>query len=176
MTMPTVIETKRLIIREFLLDDAEFVLQLLNTEGWLKYIGDKNIHTVEESRTYLQNRLLQIYAEFGYGLWLVELKETCLPIGMCGLIKREALEHTDIGFAFLPAYEAKGYAFEAAKASLAYAFEELHLPEILAIVQENNARSIKLLERLGLQYKHNVLINQEYLCLFGISANAHLNL
>lgn len=163
----SILQTNRLLIQEFTLEETDFILRLLNTEGWLKYIGDKNIRTIEEARAYLQNSLLQLYATLGFGLWCVRLKENNTPIGVCGLIKRDTLEHTDIGFAFLPEYEQQGYAFEAAQATVAYAFQSLHLPKLLAIVKANNTRSIHLLTKIGLQFEQKIVIKDEELCLFG---------
>ena len=107
--MKTLLETERLRLREFTLSDANFVQQLVNTPSWIQFIGDRNIRTLEASQEYIQNNLQKSYEKNGYGLWLMQLKETSKPIGMCGLVNRQSLENVDIGFALLPTYERNGY-------------------------------------------------------------------
>src|SRR6201986_3267525 len=119
--MNYILETERLRVREFTLNDAAFIIELVNSPGWLKYIGDRNIKTDDKAKEYLQNGPLKSYAENGFGLSMVELKSDGTPVGMCGIIKRVALEHADIGFAFLPQYMGKGYAYEIASATLLFA-------------------------------------------------------
>ena len=96
------IESERLFLRPLTLEDDEFILQLLNTDGFIKYIGDRNVKTIEQAKNYLLNGPLKSYETNGFGLSLVELKTGRTPIGMCGLLKRDYLDHPDIGFAFLP--------------------------------------------------------------------------
>lgn len=150
--MNTIIETERLRLREFTLADTPFIIELLNTPGWLQFIGDRNIHTEEQATAYLQNGPLKSYRENGYGLWMVASKDGGMPLGMCGILKRDTLDHPDIGFAFLPRYNGQGYAYEIARATLAYAREHLDLPTICAIVAPGNERSTRLLEKIGLRY------------------------
>lgn len=149
--------TERLLIRQFDTQDAPFILELLNEPAWLRFIGDKNVRSMDDALTYLHNTPFKSYRENGYGLWMVELKDSHTPVGMCGLIKREALPSEDIGFAFLAAYNGKGYAHEAAAAVMQYATDVLQMSRLLAIANEDNARSIKLLEKLGFTYQR--LIN-----------------
>src|SRR6187549_3768173 len=99
-----VLETDRLSLREFVLDDAAFLLSLLNSPGWLKFIGDRGVHTIEDARKYIAERLVSSYRTFGFGFYVVTPKDEDIPIGMCGLVKRDTLEDVDIGFAFLPEY------------------------------------------------------------------------
>ena len=113
----TVLETKRLILRRLCADDAEFILELLNQPSFLRYIGDKGVRNTEDAIRYIQTGPVASYDRFGFGLYLVELKESDVSIGMCGLLKRETLPDVDIGFAFLPGYWSQGYAFEAAAAA-----------------------------------------------------------
>ena len=148
-----VLETDRLILRWVSLEDAEFILGLLNEPSWLQFIGDKGVRTLEDARAYILKGPVDMYSRLGFGLYLVELKESVLPIGMCGLIKRDTLEDVDIGFAFLPAYWRKGYAYEAAAAVLAYGEKVLGLNRIVAITSLDNDRSAKLLEKLGLRFE-----------------------
>jgi len=149
--MNHITSTERLNLREFTHDDAKFVIALLNSEGWIKYIGERNVKTEEDAKAYLSNGIMKGYVEKGYGFYLVELKEDKTPIGMCGLIKRDSLPHTDIGFAFLPEFEGKGYAFEAATATMILARERFKLNTILAITLPSNERCITLLEKIGLR-------------------------
>ena len=114
-----VLETDRLILRWLSTDDAEFILELLNEPSFLQYIGDKGVRTLEDARNYILNGPVDMYARLGFGLYLTELKERGVPLGICGLLKRDGLEDVDIGFAFLPRFWAKGYAYESA-AVLAY--------------------------------------------------------
>lgn len=148
-----VLETERLILRHFNVDDdASFVLTLLNDPSFLRYIGDKKVRSIEDARQYLLNGPLASYELNGFGLYLVEIKDSHTSIGMCGLLKREELPNPDIGFAYLPDYWNKGFAFEAAAAVMNNARERLKLGRILAIVNPDNYASIRLLERLGLQF------------------------
>nr|WP_315484534.1 GNAT family N-acetyltransferase [uncultured Undibacterium sp.] len=146
-----ILETVRLSLRQMSVDDAEFMLALLNDPSWLRFIGDRGVRTPGDARTYILQGAMANYARLGYGFYLVELKEAGTAIGMCGLSKRDYLDHADIGFAFLPAYCGQGYAFEAAAATLQYAQRQLHLPRILATTRLDNLSSSKLLEKLGMR-------------------------
>lgn len=167
--MEIVIETERLILRKFTLEDAPFLLELVNTPAWLQFIGDRNVHTVEEAENYLRNGNLKSYTEHGFGFYLVAIKESNEAIGMCGLVKRDSLEDIDIGFAFLPNSIGKGYGYEAASATLDYALNVLKLGRIVAIVDPQNASSIALIKKIGLKYEKMVQIstNDIELMLFG---------
>ena len=147
----TVIETARLRLEEFQLEDAAFILQLVNEPAWLAFIGDKNVHSLDDARAYLRNGPLAMYARCGHGLYRITLKSSGEAIGMCGLIRRDTLPDVDIGYALLPGHWGQGYAEEAARATLDYARDQLRLPRLLAIVTPGNARSIHLLEKLGLR-------------------------
>jgi RimJ/RimL family protein N-acetyltransferase len=149
----TTIETERLLLRQFNIDDAQFILTLLNEPSFLRYIGDKRVRDLEAARQYILNGPVASYEQNGFGLHLVELKETHTPIGMCGLLKREELPDPDIGFAFLPGFWNRGFAHEAAAAVLKEARERLKLERILAITSLDNEASSKLLERLGLRFE-----------------------
>jgi RimJ/RimL family protein N-acetyltransferase len=148
----TVLETERLSLREFTVDDAQFILTLLNEPSFLRYIGDKQVRNLDDARQYILNGPVASYERNGFGLYLVELKESYTPIGMCGFLRREELPDPDIGFAFLPEFWTKGFAFEAAAALLQDARERLRLGRILAITSLDNDASIKLLQRLGFKF------------------------
>jgi RimJ/RimL family protein N-acetyltransferase len=156
--MKYILETPRLRLREFTTEDTEFIIELLNTDGWLKFIGDRNVKTTQQAKEYLENGAIKSYFENGFGLWLVETKTDKnfkIPknlIGMCGLIKREHLENPDIGFAFLPEYEGKGFGYEIANEVISYARNFLKLPVIYAITLETNISSRKLLGKIGMKF------------------------
>ncbi|UPK72142.1 GNAT family N-acetyltransferase [Chitinophaga filiformis] len=151
-----VCETSRLIVRRFTIDDAPFIVRLLNTDIWLSYIGDRNVRGLDDARNYLVNGPLASYDRYGFGLYLVALKDEHTPVGMTGLIKRNGLEEVDIGFAFLPEYTGKGYAFEAASAVKHYALTTLQLPRVAAITTEKNEHAITLLKKIGLHHEKMV--------------------
>ncbi|MFT3910362.1 MAG: GNAT family N-acetyltransferase [Ferruginibacter sp.] len=149
--MKYILETERLTLRKFTLHDTKFIIELLNSPGWIEYIGDRDIKTTEAAKIYLQNGPLKSYELNGFGLSMVEMKDGT-PIGMCGILKRDNLENPDIGFAFLPQFMGQGFAFEIAAATIAYAKNNLKLPVIFAITLPNNKSSIKLLEKIGLRF------------------------
>ena len=169
--MKKILETERLTLREFTTDDTAFIIELVNSPGWLEFIGDRNIKTTEQAIAYLENGPIKSYRDNGYGLSLVETKDNKIPIGMCGIIKRDTLDDPDIGFAFLPEFTGKGYAFEIAAATLAHASQQLKLPVICAITVANNVNSIKLLKKIGLKFskKINFPPSNEELLLYSIS-------
>ena len=150
--MTCILDTERLRLKEFTTADTDFIIALLNSPGWLQFIGDRNVRTKEEAVHYLENGPIKSYREHGFGLWMVELKERNIPIGMCGIIAREKLDKPDIGFAFLPEHNGKGYAYEIAAATLDYAKEQLNIPVIYAITVPDNSNSIRLIEKIGLGY------------------------
>jgi RimJ/RimL family protein N-acetyltransferase len=164
-----VLETERLILRWLATEDAEFILGLLNEPSWLQFIGDKGVRTIEDARAYILKGPVDMYSRLGFGLYLVELREEGLSIGMCGLIKRDTLEDVDIGFAFLPAYWGNGYAYEAAAAVMTYGEKVLGLNRIVAITSLDNDRSAKLLEKLGLRFEKMLKLSpgSEEVKLFG---------
>jgi ribosomal-protein-alanine N-acetyltransferase len=148
-----VLATARLDLLRFSTDDAAFIVELLNEPSFLRHIGDKGVRTEADAGRYLEAGPLASYDRFGFGLWRVGLRESGEPIGMCGLLKRDALDHPDLGFAFLPRAWSKGYAFESASAVLAHARDPLGLRRVLAITSPDNVASIRLLEKLGLRFE-----------------------
>lgn len=151
-----VLETERLVLRRLSTGDSAFILGLVNEPSWLRFIGDKGVATLEDAERYIRNGPLEMYARLGFGLYLVELKESGVPIGICGLIKRETLEDVDLGFAFLPRFWGNGYAFESASATLSFGKRALGLSRIVAITSPDNVRSVKLLERLGFRFERTL--------------------
>ncbi|HMS43647.1 MAG TPA: GNAT family N-acetyltransferase [Pyrinomonadaceae bacterium] len=186
-----ILETDRLILREIVESDGEFILDLLNQPSFIKYIGDRNVRTVDEARDFIENRYRASYAEHGFGLYTVELKtetrtlvsmsnvsentladarvsalEKPIPIGICGFVKRETLPDADIGFAFLPQFEKQGFAFESANAMMIYGRDVLGLKKVLAITTKDNESSGKLLAKLGFVLEGEIENNDELLKLF----------
>ncbi len=153
-----VIHTERLSLRELSINDTLFIIELLNSEGWLKYIGDRNIKTEIQALDFIINGPIKSYNEKGYGLYLVELKNTKQAIGMCGIINRTFLNHPDIGFAFLPDFMGKGYGYEAASAVLNFAKNKLKLNKLCAITVTGNSNSIKLLKKLGFTFSEMIIL------------------
>jgi RimJ/RimL family protein N-acetyltransferase len=154
--MSKLFETPRLEIRSLTPDDASFILALFNAENWLRFLGDRNIKTLDSARNYLESIYIRSYADNGHGAWLVTKKDTGESIGLCGLFKRPYLDLPDLGYSFLPAFEGHGYAIEAASATLHYCQCHLQKTELTAIVSENNVRSVRLLEKLGFVFTEKV--------------------
>jgi len=134
-------------------DDADFIVELLNDPDWIEFIGDKHVHSRDDARRYIESALQAMVARHGLGLDIVERKSGRVPIGLCGLIKRDALEDVDLGFAFLPAWRAMGYAREASLAVLAHGARTFVLPQVAAITSMHNVRSIRLLESIGFVFQ-----------------------
>ena len=126
-----VLQTQRLTLRHFDLNDAAFIVELLNEPSWLQHIGDKGIKTSSDAERYIQDGPLAMYARLGFGLYLVELTDSGEPLGMCGLIKRDTLQDVDLGFAFLSRFWGNGYAYEAAAAVMSYAATRLRIDRIV---------------------------------------------
>ena len=150
-------KTERLTLRELRLTDAAFALRLYNEPSFLQHIGDKGVRTVEDAKQNLQQGAIASYAQHGYGMWLVENQQG-QAVGLCGLIKRDFLAETDLGYAYLPEFFGQGYAYEAATAVLAYAAEHTALKTLVAIVSPTNLASKSLLEKLGFEQDGQVLV------------------
>ena len=157
----TISETDRLRLRWLTVDDAPFIIELLNDPSFIKFIGDKGVRTIADAEKYILNGPVASYEQFGFGLNATELKDTSTPIGMCGILKRETLPHPDIGFAFLPAYRNHGYAFEAAAAVMKHARAVLHVETVLAITTPDNEASGKLLNKIGLTFDRLIRLTPE---------------
>jgi RimJ/RimL family protein N-acetyltransferase len=148
--MAVVIETKRLSLRRFTIEDAAFALELVNDPAWLRFIGDRGVRTIDDARGYI-GKVTAMYERYGFGSWVVELKTDGSLIGTCGIIKRDTLPEVDLGLAFLPQYRGQGFAYEAAAATLACGRDQFGLKRILAIVSPDNVSSIRLLVKLGMK-------------------------
>ncbi len=156
-----ILETKRLTLRRLTVDDAEFIFDLINQPSFVRYIGDKGVRTIDDARNYILTGPMASYERFGFGLYLAELKETQTPIGICGLLKREGLADVDLGFAFLPQYWNRGYAFESASAVMSYGKDVLALDRIVAITSPDNDASIKVLNKLGLAFERMIKLSED---------------
>lgn len=148
-----VLETDRLVLRRLTLNDAPFILELLNEPSFLRFIGDRGVRDLQTARQYLLKGPIASYEKFGFGLYLVFLKESGDPIGICGLLKRDTLPDADVGFAFLPAHWRKGYAAESASAILTHGRRAFGLERIVAITSPDNLASIGVLEKIGLKFE-----------------------
>lgn len=146
--MAEVLQTERLILRKLSLNDTDFIIELVNSPGWLQYIGYRNIHSTEDAIRYLKDGPLKSYEENDFGLLLIQLKTTGAPIGMCGLLKRDTLPLPDLGYALLPAYEGNGFITEATSAYLAFVAQQLQIEKLMAITSLDNEKSIRVLEKL----------------------------
>lgn len=149
-------ETERLSIRPTTEEDAELLFQLLNTPKWLQYIGDRNVKSIASAKTYIKTRIYPQFERLGYSNYTLIHKKDNQKIGSCGLYDREGLEGIDIGFALLPQYEQKGFAFEASSRLMDAAFNEFGIRSLSAITKKDNTASQKLLEKLGLQFAGTV--------------------
>ena len=166
-----VAETERLRVRWLNAGDSAFIFELVNQPSWIQYIGDKGVKTLQDAVRYIESAPVAMYKRAGFGLYMVELREGGEPIGICGLIKRDALEDVDLGFAFLPRFWRKGYAFESATAVMCYGRKVLGLRRIVAILSPDNHRSSRLLEKLGFSYERTVRLqpDDEALKLYAIA-------
>ena len=145
-------ETPRTLLRLLAEDDAPFVVELLNDPDFLKFIGDKGVRTMDDAKAYVRNGPMASYATYGFGLFLVVRKADRIPIGFCGLLQREYLPVPDIGYAFLPAHRGAGFAVESDTAVLEYGRRTHGLSRVMAMTHPDNVGSIRVLERLGLNF------------------------
>ena len=165
------VRTERLLLRQFELSDSKFIVNLLNEPSFIQNIGDRGVRTLADAERYLENGPIASYARNGFGLLAVVLSETGETIGMCGLIKRDALEDVDIGYAFLPKFWSNGYAIEAAHGVLRFVKEVVGLKRVVAIVDPANLASVHVLEKLGMTFEKKMKLSADDidLKLFGIN-------
>lgn len=146
------LQTPRLRLREFVPDDAAFIVRLLNEPSFIEFIGDRGVRTQDDAVRYLREGPMASYRAHGHGLLRLSLRDDDTPVGMCGLVKRDTLPDADIGFALLPEYWGHGYVTEAAAAAMHHGREHLGLRRILGITTPHNVRSIAVLGKLGLEF------------------------
>lgn len=161
MTTYKTFDTERLILKPTDIDDAEFIIEIYNTPKWIKFIGERNVKTKENAVEYIEKNILPQLKRLGYSNYTLLLKANHTKIGICGLFDREGLEGIDIGFAFLPEFEKKGYGFESASKLMTIAFDEFGINEINAITDKDNISSQKLLEKLGLELTGTTKLSAE---------------
>ncbi len=140
-------------MREASFDDSEFILKLVNEPAWHEFISSHSIDSIEKASEYVEQKMIAMYQRYGFGLWVVEKIDDAIPIGICGLLKRDSLPYIDLGFALLSKYRGQGFAFEASMGSLMYARNKLKMQKIVAISNPSNTRSVKLLEKMGFLYE-----------------------
>lgn len=168
--MTKILETERLLLRE--MDpgsDAAFVYELLNSPKFLQYIGDRGVRSVDEAAVFIEDKYRQSYRDHGFGLYTVELKGDGTQIGICGFVKRNTLPGPDIGFAFLPAHERRGYGYESAESMLEYGRTMLNFDRVLAITSPGNEASEKLLAKLGFVSKGSMDAGPDRVNLFEVN-------
>jgi [ribosomal protein S5]-alanine N-acetyltransferase len=153
LAIPPELETPRLSLRRFVLDDAPSVVELLNQPSFIRNIGDRGVRNVRDARRYLNEGPIAMYAAHGFGLWHASRRADGTFVGMCGLLKRDILPDVDIGYAFLPEHRGQGYAFEAANATVALGARKFGLERIIGVVSDHNAASIRVLEKIGMRFE-----------------------
>lgn len=156
-----VLETARTRLRLLTAEDAQFILEILSDPSFIRNIGDRGVRTLQQAGDYIRTRIVDSYERHGFGMWGVERKADSVLMGMSGLVKRDELEDVDLGFAFLPEYRGCGYAEESALAVCRYSFDVLGLRRLVAITVPGNARSIALLEKLGLRFERTITLGEE---------------
>ena len=153
-----ILETEKLTLNQMTGEDAPFLLELMNESEFVHFVADRGLRTVEDAAGYLAERILPSYEQFGFGFYRVDLKESAIPIGICGLVRRETLEWVDIGFALLRRFCGHGYAWEAATAVMEHGRTVLKLSRIVAVTMPGNCNSIRLLEKLGLRFEAKIVL------------------
>jgi RimJ/RimL family protein N-acetyltransferase len=156
-----VLVTERLRLRRLTPGDAAFLVELLNDPAFVANIGDRGVRTAADAAAYVENGPGASYARNGFGLYLVAVAATDMPVGLCGLVKRDTLPDVDIGFAFLPAFRSQGYALEAARAVVAEARERVGLSRLVAIAKPGNEPSARLLLKLGMRLDGRIRLSHE---------------
>jgi RimJ/RimL family protein N-acetyltransferase len=161
------LQTNRLLLELISESDGDFIIELVNTDGWLKFIGDRNIHSEIDAVAYIK----KILDNQNMIYWTVKLKDTKSTIGIITFIKRDYLEQKDIGFAFLPDFSKKGYAYEATNAVLNFLIQHNSFTDILAVTISENNNSIKLLQKLGFRFETKMEIDNEALIIYSSSVD-----
>ncbi len=157
----TVLETDRLLLTRLSYDHCEFVFELVNEPSFKRFIGDKEVHSLEDARRYLADGPIGLYERFGYGMFLVTVKDSASHAGICGLLQREGFDDPDLGFAFLKRFMRQGYAIESARAVLQHATEDLGLTRVIAMADPENEPSVHLLRKLGFSYERKVRMPED---------------
>lgn len=157
----TVLETDRLLLTRLSYDDCEFVMELVNEPSFKRFIGDKDVHSLADARRYLAEGPIGLYERFGYGMFLVTIRDSAIPAGICGLLMRDGFDDPDLGFAFLKRFRQQGYATESARAVLEHGTGDLGLRRIIAMADPENKPSVHLLQKLGFTYERKVRMPED---------------
>src|SRR5687768_8461812 len=147
------LETARLTLRRLDFDDAPFLIGLLNQPSFIAHIGDRGVRNVEDANRYLRDGPMSMYQRYGFGLWHLSQRSDGAPIGMCGLLRRDTLPDVDVGYALLPQFWGRGFAFEAVEATLRHGADKFGLQRVIGVVSEGNTASIRVLEKVGMRYE-----------------------
>ena len=168
MKVYTHFETDRLHLKATSEEDAPFILTLLNMPKWKQFIGERNVHTIDEASAYITERMTPQLKRLGFSNYTVIRKSDNTKMGTCGLYDREGMEGLDIGFAFLPEFEGQGYAYESANKMKEVATGLMGIKELKAITSQANLSSQKLLKRLGFTLEGTTFLpdDEEELFLF----------
>ena len=163
--------TDRLRLRRLTIDDAPLMLAIWNDPGFVQYVGDRGIRSLAEAEEAMRDGVLRLYEEFGYGPYAMDRKEGGPAIGICGLFRRDGFDDPDVGFAVLPAFRGKGYVYEAARSVVDYARDGLGVSRLKAIVSPDNAASVAIIRKLGLEFEkmHRMPGDEDDVALYGIS-------
>ena len=167
-TLPDHYETTRLILIPLNIQDAEFIRELVNTPGWVQFIGQRNVHSKEDAIAYIRKIIDSPAVKY----WVVKLKSENTSVGVVTFMKKDYLPHHDLGFAFLPQYNKNGYAFEAAKEILTNMFKDPNHQQIVATSRQGNVSSMKLLEKLGFKFQREYLNGEDLLSVYVVSVSA----
>ncbi len=153
-----ILRTARLVLREFTVDDAAFIVALVNDPDWLRFIGERNVRSEDDARQFIAEQLVAKYRTQGFGLWAMQRSGDGALVGMCGLVSRATLADIDLGYALLPQYRGAGYAREAGAVCLDYAAQVLKLARVVAITRPDNAASIRVLQSLGMVHEQTLVL------------------
>jgi len=155
------LETRRLTLRRLTTDDVPFIVALLNEPSFLENIGDRGVRTPDDAQRYLIAGPLAMYSRYGFGLWHVARRADGVAIGMCGLLKRDALPDFDLGYAYFPAFWGQGFALEAAESTLNHVHRQYGVRRVVAVVSPGNQGSIRVLERAGMRFDRMLALNPD---------------
>ncbi|MBC08178.1 GNAT family N-acetyltransferase [Thalassospira sp.] len=155
-----IVQTERTILREANHDDAPFILQLLNEPGWLRFIGDRDVHDLAAARNYIDQRFRENYQKLGFGMCVAIEKYSQSPIGLIGFVKRDTLDAPDIGYSVSEVHQGKGYAFEVGSALIKHGWNAYGFEKIYGYCLPDNVASVRMLEKLGLTYLRDQDVNQ----------------
>jgi RimJ/RimL family protein N-acetyltransferase len=156
--MAMILETARLVLRVAVRSDAAFILELMNESGYINHIGDRGVRTLTDAENYIDAKFTQCYEALGYGLWITQTRDEAIPLGICGFVKRDVLEHPDLGFAYLERFWSQGFALESATAVLRYGRDFLGFSQVFGVTSKTNRASIRLLEKLGFTSDRTILL------------------